>query len=393
MTGHRPSYLRRIINTSLTNNYRVIVAMPTSCFEHQVVKELFGKHNPSQLSGIRCDVMSKITEPKNQLLMLLNQYRCARFYRTALTEAQAKEKIDLIFIGMLEDAAIFSGITGLSFGGIPLLGIVMRQQFHFSQMGAIGPSVSKQGNFKKAVFLRLLKRSSAKTIILTIDTLLLNYITTHHPDICHSLAHIPDAVDDRVSVTNPNVRKDLGIPSNAFVIMAYGALRENKGIDLLVDAMDKLPERVHVLLVGNQNSEIRSYLEEKHSQKHIASGRIHQVNRYIDVTEDANFFTCADLIWVGYKNYYAMSAVLVQAAQYRRPVLATDVGLIGWLTNKHKTGLAINISKQDEIVKSINHIALQIFEPDNNQYDALVEEHSLAAFENALLPCYEKLID
>ncbi len=392
MTGHRPSYLRRIVNVSLAHNYRVIVGMPTPCFDHQVVKEIFEKHDTDRLSALRYDGMDRISEPKNPLFMLLNEYRCVRFYKSALRKAQVQQRIDMVLIGMLDDAAIFAGITGLTFGAIPRLGIVMRQNFHLNQMGAYGPAPSKQRTIKKRLFVRLLRRAKKNTLVLTIDKLLLQYVTRIHPEVSSSLGHIPDAVDDRVSVTNPNIRQELGIPQSALVILVYGALRDNKGVKLLVNAMHSLPANTHVMLAGNQDSDIEQYLEQKRNKDLITAGRLHEVNRYIDVSEDANFFSASDIIWLGYKDYYSMSAVLVQAAQYHRPSLATNTGLVAWLTNKHKTGIVIDVSDQHEIVGAINDMANGSKVPANAQYDALVEEHSLATFETAMISAFNKII-
>jgi glycosyltransferase involved in cell wall biosynthesis len=391
MTGHRPSYLRRIVNIAIEQEYRVLLAMPQGCFEHSVSKQLLSGSSPGELLPIHCNPLDTENATSSNARMLYNEYLCSRFYREAMTKARNYDEIDIVVAAMFDDASIYCGLFKFDFSGIPWLGIIMRQNFHFAAMGVIGPPETRMVSVKRYLFLRLLRSLKSTACLLTIDRTLKEYTSRYHKNLAERIEFLPDAVDDRGKVSNPEIRKELSIPQDAFVILCYGTLRENKGVELLVDAMRQLPETVHALLVGTQHPTIRQYINKEIHQPLLLSGRIHQVDRYIELSEDPSFFNAANIVWVAYKDYYSMSAVLIQAAQYRKPVLATHKGLIGKLTLEYNTGEVVDTSSIDEVLRGINRLKQDTMHPVTRHYERLVAEHNLTSFENALIAAFRKV--
>jgi glycosyltransferase involved in cell wall biosynthesis len=66
------------------------------------------------------------------------------------------------------------------------------------------------------------------------------------------------------------LRDKLGIPRSAILLVYHGILADERGIPELIDAMDELPENIHLLLMGK-------YLPD-HSRKALKyKGRIHYI--------------------------------------------------------------------------------------------------------------------
>lgn len=393
MTGHRPSYLRRITHLAIADGRRVIIAMPASCFEHPVYKRLSEKFDNQQIEAIRCGELAREANPypTNPIKMLHNEYLCTRFYKEALKKARNENVIDLILINMFDDAAVYSGLLKLNLDGIPWLGIVMRQNFHFNAMGAIGPPASFMTTLKRKLFIRLLRLIKPDSRILTIDKSLDRYIELNYPALHQSIDHIPDPVDKKSTLPSADLRKSFEIGEEIFLILVYGSLRKNKGISLLLDVMHDLPKNVHILMAGTQSSEIEKYLNNDRNMQLINDGRIHQINRYIDLSEDGGLFNAANMVWLGYRNYYAMSAVLVQAAQYNLPVVAARTGLIGWLTHEYKTGVVVDTDSANSISRGIMSIVNNEYQSETARYNALASDHSLEEFEISLMKTINKM--
>jgi len=392
MTGHRPSYLRRVVNIAIKHQYRVLLAMPANCFEHSVVKQLLESHPAESLSSIHCSPLDTDSHSSNVLRMLYNEYCCIRFFKEAVKTAKEIHAIDLVMAGMFDDASIYSGLVKFDFIGIPWVGIIMRQNFHFGAMSLIGPPESRMNSVKRSLFLRLLNSMKNEACLLTIDRTLKSYIDKHHKRLSNRIEFLPDAVDNRGKLTGPDIRSQIGIPTDAVVILCYGTLRENKGIRLLLGILEQLPDNVHILLAGTQHETIKHCVNKESNQSLIQRGRLHQIERYIDVTEDPAFFTAADIVWVAYKEYYSMSAVLVQAAQYRTPVIATQAGLVGNLTTEFNTGVVVDTADKFDVLRGINELIGSDENQTHRRYQNLVKEHSLDMFENRLISSFDKVL-
>jgi len=385
MAGHRPSYLRRVTQMALKNAMHVVIAMPSSCFAHPVVKSLLESDEDNKVTAIRCEQSINDRQATNSLGMLRREYQCTRFYKEALTKAKQERQIDAVIVTTFDDTVIVSGLLSPDFSGMPWLGIVMKQRFHFAAEGIVGLPDSKLLSLKRHLFVRLLKNLNMSARILTIDESLNGHIASNYPAVKDRIDYIPDPVDDRGQITNSDLRRELGIPDNAFVILAYGSLRKKKGVPPLLDVLHQLPENVHALLVGTQATEIKACVNSEQHRSLMDAKRVHQVDRYIDVSEDPNFFTTADCVWLAYENYFQMSAVMVQAAQYQRPSVAAKNGKVGFLTKKYRTGLIVDSTDSGQLRSAVIKLMNKEFCPSSQDYDAFSTAFSLSAFENTLL--------
>lgn len=395
MSGHRPAYLRRITQMALRNNMQVVIAMPGSCFKHSAIKSLLESEDNNSVISIHCNQTINNEQSKNPLNMLRREYQCTRFYEEALYKAKQERQIDSVIIATFDDAALVTSLLSLKFGGTPWLGIVMRQRFHFSDEGLVGPPSSKQLILKRYFFVRLLNKIKLHSKILTIDESLVRHIASRYPELKGRVAYIPDPVDDRGQITNSNLRSKLGIPEDAFVILAYGFLRTKKGVPLLLNILHELPGNVHAVLAGTQAPEIKACINSDQHKGLLEAKRVHQIDRYIDVSEDPDLFSLADSVWLAYENYFQMSAVMVQAAQYKRPTIATKNGHVGFLTKKYQTGLLVDTTDDSELRSAVIKLLNNEFSPSPKNHDAFAKAYSLATFEDTLLDsinsiCFEQ---
>jgi hypothetical protein len=85
----------------------------------------------------------------------------------------------------------------------------------------------------------------------------------------------------------------------------------------------------------------------------VAQGRLKIIDRFISAAEEPALFSAADIVWLGYQGHYSSSGVLCQAAATKRPVLATNEGLIGWQTSRHGLGRTVDVSKVEDVVGAL----------------------------------------
>lgn len=149
---------------------------------------------------------------------------------------------------------------------------------------------------------------------------------------------LPDTCPEPADIPADAARKQLGIPAQAQVFLFYGGPYRRKGLDLAVEAFDKLSSspRAVLLCVGQQPDEpsLARTLERLR-----AASRAFVANRYVSLEEEALAFAASDWVLLPYRRHFGSSGVLIRAACRGLPVIASDEELVGWRVRTHNLGL------------------------------------------------------
>jgi glycosyltransferase involved in cell wall biosynthesis len=134
---------------------------------------------------------------------------------------------------------------------------------------------------------------------------------------------IPNGVElDRFAGPDPRaaVRAELGTPSDAQVVIAVGRLDEQKGIDILLDALARVRDQAGELwLVGDGPR--RTALEQQARYLGLAA-RV----RFLGYRDDVPALLRASDLFALPSRYEAMSIAVVEALAAGLPCVVTDVG-------------------------------------------------------------------
>jgi len=118
-------------------------------------------------------------------------------------------------------------------------------------------------------------------------------------------------------------RVELGVNGN--VILFFGAIRDYKGLDYLLEAMPEILKKIPTTLViaGEVFGSIQPLMEKINSLGIKNAVRLH--SHYISNQEVAKFFAAADAVVSPYVSG-TQSGVITIAYSFNKPVIATDVG-------------------------------------------------------------------
>lgn len=160
-----------------------------------------------------------------------------------------------------------------------------------------------------------------------------------------------DYYQDLAQSSDVTPRQALGLADDALVVLAFGLIREYKGIDLLIDAAAlALPDipSLHVVVAGRAPSprlgaELQAQIERLDLTGHVT---LH--DRFIPNEEVARYFEAADLLALPYRSI-SHSGVLHLAYSFGKPVLVTDVGDFAEMVNGQGTGFVAATSKPEEL--------------------------------------------
>lgn len=124
------------------------------------------------------------------------------------------------------------------------------------------------------------------------------------------------------------VRRELGIPQSAVVLLSFGHIRDGKCLDEIIKAMVFCPE-CHLIVAGRAQSGGQkpvAFYQGLASTLGVAD-RCHWFSGYIPSGEIWRYFRAADRLLLLYSmDFHSMSAVLNVNAQFRLPVIASAGG-------------------------------------------------------------------
>ena len=263
---------------------------------------------------------------------------------------------DLIYVMGLDAVDKALSVLGSPFGSVAFSGMFVSVKFHRFQMG-IGPS-SRHDKLYKWSFERLLSIKSLFSITV-IDEYFVEYSKQQSKLEYDKVKFVPDPGELKGSESVAHAREQLDLPDGRFVILLYGALTSRKGVKELLKAVSLLEDddTISVLLAGQIDEGVEAILCQSMAEKLLADGRLIVVPGYQDEEQEYRLFRLADAVWLGYVGgFYGKSAVMPQAGSLGLPVLASNTGLIGAITQRNDLGLVFDPEDASAVAAEIKKL-------------------------------------
>lgn len=181
---------------------------------------------------------------------------------------------------------------------------------------------------------------------------------------------IHHGVDPNKTILDKNeCRKELNISEKENVILFYGGIRPQKGLDNLIRSLNGIDCTLVVAGALPHGDSFAPY-EQLISEHNIKT--IKMVEYVSDEMTDV-LYGAADIVALPYKYFFSQSGVFMQAIQYRKLIVASDVSSFSSYVNEYALGLVCKPNDVESLHSTINE-AIQ-------KKDLLYEN---AKFENAL---------
>lgn len=143
-----------------------------------------------------------------------------------------------------------------------------------------------------------------------------------------------------------DLRRELGLPEGAPIILFFGFVRPYKGLEFLIQALPLVRERVagaHLLVVGEFWQSPEFY--QRYAEEYGVGGAMTIVNRYVPNEDLQPYFDLANAVVLPYVSA-TQSAVVQLAFGFGKPVITTRVGGLHEVVEDGVTGLIV--PPQDE---------------------------------------------
>ena len=393
--GHHPVYLKYLIEYWKKNKPEgslSIVTLPSFLRNHPDVIKLTLDINHQGIQFIpMTEQEEKIIETQRSgLLRAVNQYRLIKKYSRKLN---ADHILALYFDSCLLPFAFRVNLP------CPISGIYFRPTFHYKDLGS--PSQGWLSNLMEKRQIIVLKRAMNHPnfhSLFCLDPFAIDPINHLVKSQKYRTAiYLPDPIrvegkDSEISITSKNLKQKLKIEPHRRIFLAAGRLADpGKGTFEVLKAIQYLPEAVCrnicILLVGQPQQEGQRKLDTV-LDPIIKKYPIQVIKHYGFVNDNdlGLYFHMADVILAPYQRHIGMSGILLSAAAYQKPALASNYGLMGAMARKYRIGLAIDSTNPREIANGMIKLCQEDLSNfiDKEKFSQLIQNHSAEKFSETI---------
>ena len=190
-------------------------------------------------------------------------------------------------------------------------------------------------------------------------------------------------------------RKKLNLPSDRRILLFFGGIRPNKGLDILLEALEIVRLRdpgILLVVAGNLH---RGMIFEPYSntiERLDLSQHVRSFVHFITEEDVDFFFSACDLIVLPYLTFEAQSGVLLRAYAHKKPVVVSNVGAMGQLVSSDKVGLVVEPGAPDSLAKAIISVLDNPGKFQSRYNPELESRYSFKHIAELTKLCYKKVI-
>jgi D-inositol-3-phosphate glycosyltransferase len=190
-------------------------------------------------------------------------------------------------------------------------------------------------------------------------------------------------------------RKKLNLPQERKILLFFGSIRPNKGLDILLEALKDI--RLHdpeVLLIvagavprGMNFRKYSDIIQELNLSENVRK----EINFIPDEDVD-NFIAAADIVVLPYVKFEAQSGVLLRAYAHRKPVVVSDVGAMGELVSSDKVGMVVEPGAPKALAEAVINVLDNSGDFQSHYTKQLETKYSWKNIAGMTVRSYEKAI-
>ena len=200
----------------------------------------------------------------------------------------------------------------------------------------------------------------------------------HYSKLGYEIYYIPNAIDVEIF---PKSQKRLYEKQAIFA----GRLSSEKGIETLYEIAEKLPDDIHLVILGTgpKEDQIKNL-----SKKNIHYLGYQSKEKTIELIRGSDILIQPSLI-------EGISSTILEAMACKTPIIATDIGGNKEIITNNQTGFLVEKNSSSQFLKKINNVfadASKLELIKNNAY-ICVQKYTWKNIGKKYLELYEKLLE
>lgn len=201
---------------------------------------------------------------------------------------------------------------------------------------------------------QLLKRGKLSGLFVHTDRIKEALVRAYGNDSCQQrIFVIPDPVAPMEKISKEDAREHLSLPQDKLMILFFGGLRWDKGLDILLEALTLLEGDWIVVIAGKPEQFGKNEIANCQERLKDPSQLILRLG-FIPDEDVPKYFAAADAVVLPYRRAFkGTSGVLQHAAAAGKPVIATDVGEVGPTVREHGLGIVVEPESPSALARGI----------------------------------------
>ncbi|MGB5944039.1 MAG: glycosyltransferase [Leeuwenhoekiella sp.] len=377
LTGHHSEYIRHLINFLFKTGTKgnIIYFLLHNEFKESF-PEIFAK--ASKVDGL---IWKQITQDEFEFLKTGNPIKKSLNEYKVLDSYAKKFQVDQV-IAMdfhpLKYGSIFNR-SHYSISSIQFLNFPRLSKNNFQQ---------KKEYYKLYLLAKLssLNKKVDKVFILN-DEQSVNYLNKEFNTNAYRL--LPDPIEQLTPAIDYDIYEHYNIPRHKKIFLHIGSLGDRKGSFQVAEAASHIPaewkEQVAILIVGKAHiaNERERLLAQVNKLRGLKDVQVIWDQQFVASSVMKSLFDQCYAVLIPYKNSEFSSGILGHAAAAKKPVLATDSGLIRILVKKYDLGVLIDEVTGEEVAGKMIKMLTNPIVPDKKS--EFVENHAPQIFAKTIL--------
>ena len=178
--------------------------------------------------------------------------------------------------------------------------------------------------------------------------------------------------------------------TKAPVIAAIGETRENKGLDILLEALKRVKQPFNLLIAGKEAHFTKEFIEEKTVDY---SSNVKIILKYLSDEELKLCYEYSDIIVLPYKKSFGgASGPLVEGVWYRKTIVGPKYKSIGDIIKQHHLGYVFEVENSYSLALSIEK-ALENPTNQHEKYEKFRESLNVKKFISEYCTLYSSQLE
>ncbi|MDA8893889.1 glycosyltransferase [Amylibacter sp.] len=192
-------------------------------------------------------------------------------------------------------------------------------------------------------------------------------------------------VPSTISNLKIDVRSEkLSVP----VILFFGVIRHDKGLDILVSALKEILDLDwHLVIAGSSEQVGAKYVLDCIDP--LPSNRVTTDLRYFTNQERDDYFVRSSIVCLPYrKTFIAQSVVMIDAMRFKKPVITTDDSENGFNTRKYATGWSFESENVRALIDTLRRSLSKREDIKNEGFEKFNYDHTPKAVARKIMKIY-----
>jgi len=156
------------------------------------------------------------------------------------------------------------------------------------------------------------------------------------------------------SISKEKAREQWDMSNNKYLLF-FGQIKDAKGLDVLLEAMQHVSEDVHLIIAGRVWQTTFDTYQQKIEDFQVQH-RVTTHIRFVTDEERDELFTACDAIVLPYKKIY-QSGVMQVAMSYKIPIIASDIPPFKEMLGENEFGYLFESEKSNVLADRITYFA------------------------------------